>query len=77
MDLDINENQQEYKIINIGDNTRTELEKLQEDKQKLLILGMRKFFGAVAEPLCKSVLQKTRILQPMWQKESWTLDAVK
>jgi len=62
-------------LITSRDNIRRELQKLQGEKLKLLILGMRKFFGAVAGHLVKkvpfsnNVLQNNRILQPLRRKE--------
>ena len=81
--MEVLENHLVYKELEIGEQTRREIGKFSEEKQKKFVLEAKSFLIAVTKhlvnklPLDNIILRTSKVLKPDARSEDWTLKAIK
>ena len=77
------ENHLAYSALEIGEQTRQEIEKLSEEKQNNFVLGAKSFLIAATKhlvnklPLDNLSLRSSIVLKPDVRSETWALKAIR
>jgi len=81
--LEVLENHLAYSELEIGEQTRQEIEKLSEEKQKKFVLEAKSFLIAATKhlvnklPLDNLILRSSIVLKPDVRSEDWALKAIR
>ena len=83
INLEVFENHLAYKELGIGEQTRREIGKFSEEKQRKFVVGAKSFLIAATKhlvsklPLDNIILRSSKALKPDARSEDWSLKAIK